>query len=264
MNSMHDSKQNTVLIRGHIQVARLAFRLGEYHSAYRNLNSALYEIEQAGTSAMDDLLAHELKHLIGKVQVSLRMYEEAEMSFRGAIEFAEQRPSLPNCLIISDKRHLADCVRLRHRYEEAEKLYHGCIEMLKDIDTPEENQLPKAYLGLAQVYIDSQRLDLADKAIDMALSRFETHPGNRSFWTGRALVTQARLRWAQNRQAESKEILQQALNILEPLVGPHHPIRALALRRLANVISWEGHERPATDIFTDLKEVEKYLRDHDA
>jgi len=264
MNSTHDSKQNVVLIRGHIQVARLAFRSGEYHSAYRNINSALYEIEESGSSAMDDLLAHELKHLTGKVQVALRMYEEAETSFRGAIEFAEHRPGLPHCLIISDRRHLADCVRLRHRYDEAEKLYQGCIDMLKEMDTLEENQLPKAYLGLAQVYIDSQRLELADKAIVMALAGFEMHPGSRSFWTGRALVTQARLRWAQNRQGESKEILQQALNILEPLVGPHHPIRALALRRLANVVSWEGHERAAADIFTDLKEVEKYLRDHDA
>jgi len=241
----------------------MAYRGGEYHAAYRNLNSAIYEIEQASGSIIDDLHAHELRSLLGKVQVALRMHEEAESAFRQAIELAESNPGLPAYLVISDKRHLADCIRLRHRYDEAEKLYLGCIDKLEDLDTEEENQLPKAYLGLAQVYIDSQRFEKADKAVDIALAKFENHPGRRSFWTGRTLVTQARLRWAQSRQAESKEILQEALNILEPLVGPHHPIRALALRRLANVLSWEGHERPATDTFAELKEVEKYLRDHD-
>ncbi|MBS1989680.1 MAG: tetratricopeptide repeat protein [Cyanobacteria bacterium SZAS LIN-3] len=262
--TMEASKHNSTLICGHIHVARMAYKSGEYHAAYRNLNSSIYQLQEAHGHPIADEDYHELKHLMGKVQVALRLYEQAEWSFRDAIKFAEASKNLPKQLLISDTRHLADCVRLRGRYDEAEGLYKHCIEILKDNDTRKENQLPKAYLGLAQVYIDSHRYADAEAAIAQALLRFENHPGARSFWSGRALVTRARLLWAQNKVAESNETLQEALNILEPLIGPHHPIRNLALRRLGDVLRKEGQERSANAIASELKEVERYLKDHDS
>ena len=260
---MEASKQNFALIRGHIQVARMAYRAGEYHAAYRNLNSAIYEIQGSQGQQIDDIDFHELKHLFGKVQVALRMYEPAEASFRNAIDFGRSASTVPPLAVISDTRHLAYCLRLRGCYQEAESLYLSCIETLKEIDTKEENQLAKAYLGLALVYIDAQRLADADKTLAIALAKFESNPGARSFWSGRALVSLARLRLAQGKRSESLEILQQALNILEPLIGPHHPLRLVALRRLADLLDLEGEERTASAIQSELKEVEKYLKDHD-
>jgi hypothetical protein len=56
-------------------------------------------------------------------------------------------------------------------------------------------------------------------------------------------VTQARLLWAQDRKAESMLALEQSLTIMEPLLGPDHPIRTLALSRVAKVLDHEGDEK---------------------
>jgi hypothetical protein len=73
MIQMDAQKQNSTLIRGHIHVARMAYKAGEYHAAFRNLNSALYELHEAQGHPIDDLDLHELRRLLGKVQVALRI-----------------------------------------------------------------------------------------------------------------------------------------------------------------------------------------------
>jgi hypothetical protein len=73
MIQMDAQKQNSALIRGHIHVARMAYKAGEYHAAFRNLNSALYEHHEAQGHPIDNLDLHELRRLLGKVQVALRI-----------------------------------------------------------------------------------------------------------------------------------------------------------------------------------------------
>ena len=259
---MELQSQNIALIQGHLRVAGMAYRSGEYHAAFRNLNSAVHEIEEAHAQ-LEDLDHHELKRLFGKVELALGMYKQAEQAFREAIDLGMSSNLIPRKSIISNTRHLADCVRLRGKLDEAESLYQQSIAQLEEPDSKVGSQLAKAYMGLAQVYLDAQRLPEAEKALTKALEMFENNPGERSFWFGISLVTLARLRCAQGNTIESKDILQQSLTILEPLLGPHHPIRALVLGRLANILNLEGNEQTASMILSELKEVEKYLKDHD-
>ncbi|MGH9552345.1 MAG: tetratricopeptide repeat protein, partial [Terriglobales bacterium] len=165
--------------------------------------------------------------------------------------------------IFSDMRHLAECVRLGGKLQEAESLYREAINMLDHADARNANQLAKAYFGLAQVLLDAHRLNEGEKAVQTALAKFEQNRGTRSFWYGRCLVTLGRLRSAQGKTAEAAELLEQALHIVEPLVGPHHPIRALTLRRLVNTLKLGKNDKEADAIQSELKEVEHHLRDQD-
>lgn len=259
---MNSAKDKTGLFRGHLHVARMAYRSADYRAALRNLNSAQYAIEQTGQRP-DDVDMHEFKRLYGKVYLALKHLDQAETAFREAFDLSSRGSFATARTLISDNRHIADCVRLRGKLQEAETIYKQCIEQLDLDEDQSDHQLAKSYLGLAQVYIDSKQLDKATQAIKTALSLFENSPGERSFWYGRTLVTQARLLWAQDHKQESMLALEQSLTIMEPLLGPDHPIRTLALARVAKVLNHEGDEKKASKIVAELKEIEKYLKDHD-
>jgi tetratricopeptide (TPR) repeat protein len=119
---MNTAKDKTGLFRGHLHVARMAYRSADYRAALRNLNSAQYAIEQTGQKP-DDIDMHEFKRLYGKVYLALKHLDQAETAFREAFELSSRGGFATARILISDNRHIADCVRLRGKLQEAETIY---------------------------------------------------------------------------------------------------------------------------------------------
>lgn len=247
------------LIRGHIHVARMAYEQGDYHAALRNLNSAKYELQQSNLQ-LEDADLHQMKHLFGKVYFGLEMYKEAGESFEQAHSVSKGKFDEAGAL--SDMRHLADCLRLTHKVEEAEQLYKECIAQIKPCSS---NDLlaAKTKMGLAQAYLDGTKLKEAEAVLQSALHLFERTEGKNSFWYARCFMVTARLRFAEGKLVEAREILQESLALIEPLIGPHHPLRAFALSRLAKLVVMQGNGKEARQMFEQVEKIEHYLRQND-
>ncbi len=240
------------LVKSHIQVARMAYGTGEYTAALKNLNTAQRELD-ADDVFVDDLTLFDLKKFFGKVRVALGMFGQAEGDFQQALDLAKTSSEIPEKSLFSIERHLADCLRLRGRFDQAESIYRELICALEDKEPPIGNQLAKACMGQAQVLIDSGKTGEAGQFIDRAIQLIENGPGSKCFWYGRALIVKARLCCARGQNLEAHELFQRALTIVEPLLGAEHPLARLLERKKSE---------PVHLIFAELKSIEKQLKDH--
>jgi len=247
-------------VRDHVAVARMALGQGDYHASLRNLNCALYHLENCKGDFSTGELA-EMEHLAGKVYIQLRMYKEAERALQNAINL-HCGPEFSAIDVIADSRHLAECFRLSHKLEEAETLYKQCVADLKKLKGAEV-QLGKAYMGIAQVLIDAKKPQEADDAIRSALNIFEFNGGIKGYWYGRCLMTLARLRFSQGNLSAAEDILSHALEIIQPLIGPQHPLRARALRALSDLSVRNGKTQDCQDFLSRAQAIENFLKDHD-
>ncbi len=250
MTGTHCNK--LTLAKTHIQVARMAYSAGEYTAAFKNLNTAERELEEHDLS-VDDLTLFDLRKFFGKVRVALGMFGQAEGDFQRALDLARTSSEIPEKSLFSIKRHLADCIRLRSRFDQAESIYRELIGALEDKEPPIGNQLAKSYMGLATVLIDSGKTGEARPFIDKAIQLIEDGPGRKCFWYGRALIVKARLCCAIGQKLEAHELFQHALSIVEPLIGAEHPLARLLERKKSE---------PVHLIFAELKNIEKQLKDH--
>jgi len=248
-------------------VARMAYSQGDYHAALRNLESARMRIEELQSAPipirMQEGETHRLIRLFGKTYLGLGLYKAAKDYFQQAIELANVDASVLQKERISDMRHLAECLRLNGEGNQAEEVYSKCVEELKTSKVADESSLAKAYLGLGQVCLDRKELDKADHFLALALGTFERIKGGKSFWYARTLMTIARMHYLAGRTEQSEQVLEEALNLLEPLVGPYHPLRARALNGLAALLKLEGKDLAADETFAHMQVIEHYLRQHD-
>ncbi len=248
------------VVRDHVAVARMALSQGDYHASMRNLSCAFNQLDNCKEEFSPAELA-EIEHLSGKVYVELRMYEEAQRAFERAVNL-RSGPDGSAVKMLSERRHLAECLRLNHRLAESEALYKECISVLKEISNT-QLQIGKCYMGIAQVAIDDKDCRKADEAISRALGIFERNGGSKSYWYGRSLMTLARLRFVEDKLVEAEALLNQALEIVEPLVGPQHPLRARALRALGKLNDQEGHSEDGRQLMAKAQMIENFLRLHD-
>ncbi len=251
MTAAHVSKLR--LVKSHIQVARMAYSAGEYTAAFKNLNIAQRELEALEVS-VDDLTLFELRKFFGKVRVALGMFGQAEGDFKSALTLARASADIPEKSLFSIQRHLADCIRLRGRFDQAESIYRDLIFSLDEKEPPVGNQLAKACMGLAQVLLDCGNAGEARQYIDRAIQLIENGPGRKCFWYGRALIVKARLCCAVGQNLEALELFQRAVTIVEPLIGAAHPLARLLEQKKRD---------PVNIILAELKSIEKQLKDHD-
>ncbi|SRR5579875_416343 len=255
---MASTAERLARYRGHLSVAAMALKSGDYHAATRNLQEAFQEVEDAGIRLDSDEL-RQLYHLAGKIYTNTQRYEEAEQAFKKALELNNK--GLEDANRWSDCRHLAEVYRLQGKYGQSRSLHEKCLgELQKSGDAI---ALAKTFRSLGLVHLESGNLDEAERSIESALALFERELGARSFWFARCLITLARIRFAQGRREECKKLLGDSLQIIEPLVGPHHPLRALALDRLAKCLSSSGDGESAGEIMAEVRRIDRFISEHD-
>ena len=110
---------------------------------------------------------------------------------------------------------------------------------------------------------DTENLDRAQRFVDLALNLFLDHDGPHGFWYGRALTVLAKLQHAKKNMELAEQTLTQALRILEPQIGPEHPLRARLMRHLERIAEENGAEFNSKNIAAEIAEIEKHLRQHD-
>jgi tetratricopeptide (TPR) repeat protein len=255
---MHSTGHTT--FHTHLRVSELALKSGDYHAALRNLNSALNELEESGIK-LDNFDMARLQRISGKVYVASGKYHEAEQAFRSAIEHARTLGDVDSEEVLRDTRHLAECLRLTGKLDESETLYKYCISELQE--SGDLLILAKSWMGLCQCYIDMHMFEQADGAVKTALEMFESQFGRNSFWVGRCLMTYGRLLYAQGKLTESADTIREALSVIEPQIGPYHPLRRKLLSRLAKVLTLNGCEVTAKDLLARSAEIEEHLRQFD-
>jgi len=244
--------------RGHLRVAEMALKSGDYHAALRNIEAAFQEMEMART-IFDGIDLHRLYHLAGKIYTCTQRYRQAELAFRAASELARQL--LRGSDRWSDTRHLAEVYRLQGKLSEAHSLYQQCINGLQE--SGDKAAAAKSLMGAADVELDSGNLDGAETLVRSALDLFEWNLGSRSYWYGRCLLKLARLRFLQGKRSECQELLDRARDILEPLIGPHHPLRALVLDKLARCLQETGDGEQAEECLAEVRTIGRYLATYD-
>jgi tetratricopeptide (TPR) repeat protein len=247
-------------MRQHAALARIAFDYGDYHAALRNLNYVLSHLEPVSNVFYAGEFAR-FNRLAAKIYLALAMPQEAEEAIRTALSLHSQDNDLTTD-VLSDKRHLAEAFGLQHRFAEAEELYRECI---KGATTCPGAQIEgaKSYLGLGQVLIDQSKLEESERVLEVALLRMETAPSSKRFWYGRCLMTMARLRFVQEKPLEAKELLEKGLSIVEPLIGPDHPLRAKALKGMGRILQAAGDNLDSQEMFAESERVEQFLKLHD-
>jgi tetratricopeptide (TPR) repeat protein len=248
------------VMRQHAAVARIAFDNGDYHAALRNLNYVLSHLEQGPNVFNDDEYAL-FQRLAAKIYLALKMPNEADFAIRTALKLHTQ-DNLLTTDVLSDKRHLAEAFRLRMRFDEAEALYRECISSASACPGA-QLEGAKSYMGLGQVLIDSGKLDQAERALGQALTRMEAAPSSKRFWYGRCLMSMARLRFMQGKAQEAKAILEEGLGVIEPLIGPDHPLRVKGLQGMGRILQAAGQSDASQKMFAECADVEHFLKLHD-
>lgn len=257
------SGQSRLVITGHMHVAQLALRSGEYHAVLRNLIFAQNGAEEMGLPLSSEEDAT-LQRLMGKAHLGLGEYKNAQNCFERALEIDTGRGALAGS-ILSDTRHVADCLTLEHNFEAAKSLYAECISKLESASDMYDRdfQLAKAYIGLVSVLIDSKALEGAQQILALALDLFLRHDGPRGFWYGRALTVLAKLQDAQMDTELAEQTLTQALQILETQIGPEHPLRAALMKQLELIARDKGDEFNVKNLGAAIANIDQHLRQHD-
>lgn len=189
------------------------------------------------------------------------MPREAIYAINQSLAF-HQRENRLTVDVIADKRHLAEAFRLQKRLSEAETTYRECIADCAHCGGS-ELEYAKSFMGLGQILMDEGDLESADSALTSALKHFELRPSSQRFWYGRCLLSLARLRFLQNNPMLAKTTLEDGLSVIEPLIGPGHPLRIKALKGMGKLLESEGSSEDSRKLFAECEHIERILKDHD-
>jgi len=256
MNSVTDGY---MLARQRLSVARLAYDAGDFHAAMRNISFVFKYIEEvpSGFTASETALAY---HLSGKIYLALRMLPEARADFQRSLDLRSGNGNKLDRL--SDMRHLAECCRSEKRFDEAEDMLKACISECTG-DQVTTLDYAKAAMGLARIYIDCSRLDEAEQILVPTVEKLELGGAESRFWLGRCLLTMARLQHAQDKLHDAMETLNRGLALIEPLLGPSHPLCTRSLSALGKLHMLEGETASGENLCAEAQALSKSLTMHD-
>jgi tetratricopeptide (TPR) repeat protein len=246
------------VILGHESVARMAFMHGDYRAALRHLMQIQEAMVSGSVISAEDKRA--IEHLAGKIYLGLKMYAEAEIAFKNAMK-TDDNSGVPVSDRLSNLRHLADCYLFQHRLAECGSLLEESHRLASESHLPFESA--KISLGQGRLFIEMGDLEHASRCLNETFSRLEQIGKANTFWYGRCLLTYARLLFKQGKLTESEETLDRGLNIIEPLVGPEHPLRISALKGRARLAESQGRDDDAHQLFSEAASMEHFLSLHD-
>jgi serine/threonine-protein kinase len=161
-------------------------------------------------------------HNLGVTLAQLGRYEEAEAELRKAIAVRETLPGVERNLLFSES-YLADVLRARGRFPEAETLYLETLSRQREVCGSDDGDTLKTAGGLAELRVLEGDLEAAEALIGEILelqvrARGEGHPD-----TLQTLTCLARIRNEQGRFDEAIEVAQRAVEAGTAALGRDHP-----------------------------------------
>jgi hypothetical protein len=180
----------------------------------RRLNSAarlLQRLESDFRSITDPpLKLHGILHYdFGFLEFMLGHLDSAEARFRKAADAFAQDPDDLNLHATTVSHLSALCIR-RKRYAEAEVHATRAIELLTSRYGPSHPDIARDLHNLAMVYLSTERLNDAERALQRAIPLLESTLGNDASALGAMTTTYARVLTQMGRKREAKDMQDKA------------------------------------------------------
>ncbi|WP_236031592.1 tetratricopeptide repeat protein [Ktedonospora formicarum] len=144
---------------------------------------------------------------------------------------------------------VAQYLRERGQYEEAEPLYQRALHMREQGLEPDHPHIAASLRNLAVLYWREGKYAEAEPLFQRALSIVERTLGPDHAQVAGALNNLALLYSDQGRYAEAEPLYQHSLHIFEQTLNPEHPQLALAINNLAALYAFQGRYREAEPLF---------------
>jgi tetratricopeptide (TPR) repeat protein len=201
--------------------------------------------EDAQTARLEAVLGHSLR-LLGDDAGAQPAYERA-LVLREQL-FGPDHPDVAESLY-----DLANLLRDRRRYREAESLYQRALAIQERVLGPDHYDVSRTLHSLAFLYwhqywhqgryAEAESLYLRSLALKEPVSG----PDDRN--TAMTLNNLAMVYRAQGRYAEAQALYQRALAIRERVLGPDHPDITMSLNNLANLYRFQGRYAEAEPLY---------------
>lgn len=131
--------------------------------------------------------------------------------------------------------------------EQAEENQKQAIVAARKLGPDHTGELAAAFAGLADFYVNQQRMTEASAILDQALVLLAETPRADFRVLDQVYQTLATVRLSQKNKAEAETLLQRSIALRERRLGPNHLDVADALDRLAELNSW-GDEETALEL----------------
>jgi tetratricopeptide (TPR) repeat protein len=171
-------------------------------------------------------------------------YDEAEPLYRRALAMVEGAHEPENTLVLNCLSMLAQLLRKRARFEEAEVMCRRVVELRNKLGGPAIDHA-EAFDNLALVLAEEEKYGEAEELFRRALAISEKEVGPEHRKTGTKLCNLATMLWSQRRFGEAESLFRSALAIDEKVLGVNHPSLVFTLDGLANTLHNLGRYQEA-------------------
>jgi non-specific serine/threonine protein kinase/serine/threonine-protein kinase len=206
--------------------------LGLYQQARPLLERALATRERVAPSDSIGIAGSLLS--IGRLHQWKGQYDEAEKEFRRAMGLA-QRADSTHPVLRRTFTSLADLLRDRGRYAEADSMSHRALALIEHLAGPDDPSVADELTGLAIAQAEQGRPVQAESLFRRVLGIRERTVGELHSLTGRAVGNLASALFEQGKLAQAESLYHRGLAIDTQLYGADHAQIALDLYNIANV-----------------------------
>jgi eukaryotic-like serine/threonine-protein kinase len=220
--------------------------LGLYQQSGPLLERALEIRQQVAPS--DSIGLAENLHSIGRLHQWQGRFEEADSAYRQVIALAE-RAAPEHAILRRAYTSLADVLRERGRYAEADSISHRALELIERLLGSDHPDVADELTGLAIAQAEQGRPAPAETLFRRVLRIRERTLGESHPATGRAVNNLASSLFEQGKLAQAETLYRRGLAIDSQAYGNDHGQVAMDLYNIANVEGAKGNPEQAIALY---------------
>lgn len=245
--------------QSHMALGRMAFERGLYAAAARNYHSALKKAEQ------QHLSSHEMvTNLLGLATCDNELGEtsECESLLKRVLEIEEVYSASYQGDLAEDLNSLASLYMQMGRTSEAESVLRKALA-ISDASYSDADVEVKILTNLAKALCVVEQSDEAEQFLNRGLGLFDTRSAKQSKAFADLLAIKAAIAARRNNNAESKELIQQAIEVMELVTGGLHPDLATLIDMAARIWDQEGNSQEAAAFAERAAAIRRHLKQID-
>ena len=205
----------------------------------------------------DELVAAELRALLGYVYRQLGLFPQADQHLPVAVETFKRILGEEYQDTLAAMFKLANLRASQGRYDEAESLYRQTLAGQRRVLDEEHPETLDTATNLGGVCWRKGRYSEAEslygQVLEVQMRVFgREHPG-----TLKSMFSMATLFWSQGRVAEAEPLFLETLELQKRVLGGSHPQTLKTLNNLASMYSSQGRYSEAEPLLLDTLEVQK-------
>jgi len=213
------------------QKAGMLLQAGDLAAAANVLEGGIAAARRSGDTS--ESMAVALNDL-GTIYHDIGRMPEAERAYKESIRYLERRP-MAGSKLGNTIGNLAGLRMQMGQLSESEKLYIEAERVLLLSAGIEDPDVATVLSGLADVYLETGRLEEARRANSRAVAILST--GGQDSQLGVALFLQAKIAFRMKNEPEAEELLRRTLSLWQATLGRRHLTYISGLTSLAALLS---------------------------